>query len=136
MSADLKPFALFSELASEERDQLQDFLEERQVGKGRRLFEQGDEAEALLLLAEGRLRLLRDRQEVAELGAGTSLGGACLARIGRRACTAEALEDISLFALTRESYLRLRADFPLIALAIQEALMRSMANDVEELLQS
>ncbi len=127
MSGPLTKFAFADELTDAEREGLMDLLEERRLNADRPLFRAEDEAEELYLLAEGQLRLSVGGTDLAVLGVGSLLGGASLLAIGERECTATAVTAGTVLVLTRASYLRLRADLPRVALALQESLLREIA---------
>ena len=52
---------------------------------------------------------------------------------GKRVCTARATAPLQTFVLTRESYLRLRADCPGLALMLQEGILRTLAGVIQQL---
>ena len=133
MSLDLSEFAILRELSAEEIETLRPFFEEVRFDDDRIVYSHGDEASELLLIAEGTVRLERSERKLGELPAGSALGGASLVRIGKRGCSACAHGPISALRLTRESYLRLRADHPQAALALVEGLLRTFANVAEKL---
>lgn len=131
MSPDaLEAFDILRELSSEDLALLAQFLEERAVEEGASLFWCGEESAELLLLVEGCVQLEREGEDLGALGSGGVLGCASLVRIGARACDARAAAPARLLALTRESYLRLRAEHPHIALALQEGILSSFAGSV------
>jgi len=130
----LSKFRLLEELPGESLEELTPYLDEQIVDSGRALYRAREEASALVFVVQGRLRLEQDGVVVGGVGAGSSLGGASLALIGRRECDAIADEDTRVLLLSRESYLRLRIDRPDIALVLQEALLRSFASDVRAFL--
>jgi len=109
-------------------------VEGREVAAGDPLFREGDEADEILVIAEGAVRLERGREALGVLGSGELLGGVCLAAVGQRACDAIAEEDVHVLALSRSAYLQLRVDHPLIALALHEGLLRELAGSVRALI--
>ncbi len=127
MSVDLGKFELLQELSEAQHGALADQLEEFQFAAGDFVFCCGEEAAELFLIADGSIRLEIKRRELGVLRAGESIGAVSLAVVGNRQCDAVALESTSLLALSREGYLRLRADEPTVALALQEGILRSFA---------
>ena len=84
-------------------------LRRRDVAAGEVLWHQGDEAEAMLLVVDGRvsvsLRLPGDRTvEVTALGPGEVLGEVPLLDGGRHSATARASEPTSLLSLSRADF--------------------------------
>ncbi len=128
MNAPLEKFRILTELSPEERESLASFLEEKSYADGRAIFRRRDEAAELLLLTDGRIRLEFGGDDLGELAPGSALGHASLVAIGQRACAAYAMGAVSVLKLTREAYLRLRGDYPQIALALQEGLLRNFAD--------
>ena len=133
MSKALADFPILRELSAEEIESLRPFFDEVRFDDGRTVYSHGEEASELLLITEGGVRLELENQQLGQLPAGSALGGASLVRIGKRACSAYARGQMSALRLSRESYLRLRADCPQSALALQEGILRTFANVAEEL---
>jgi CRP-like cAMP-binding protein len=105
-------------------------MEERTLQSGDDVFRAGDEAEELLLLVDGHVRLEIKGVSMGRTGPGDVLGGASLVSIGNRECDAIAETPLALLVLSRESYLRLRSDAPQLALDLQEAILREFAGVV------
>lgn len=134
MTAALEKFRILTELSPEERESLASFLEEKTYADGRAIFRRRDEAAELLLLTNGLIRLESGGDDLGELAPGSALGHASLVAIGHRACAAYAKGAVSVLKLTREAYLRLRGDYPQIALSLQEGLMRSFAETTRKVI--
>jgi CRP-like cAMP-binding protein len=125
---DLKRFALFNDLDEDERDDLAALLEERDLSPGETLFDAGDEADALLLVARGRVDLSqRGRGEKLAVGAGDWFGGLALFAVGSRGVDAAGAERSELWLLRREDFLRFAEDHPRAAFRIAAALMTDVA---------
>jgi len=133
VSKPLPDFPILRELSADEIESLLPFFEEVSFEDGRTVYSHGDEASELLLITEGGVRLELEDEPMGELTAGAALGGASLVRIGKRGCSAYARGKLSALRLSRESYLRLRADYPQSALALQEGILRTFANVAEKL---
>jgi len=136
VSAVLSKVAILEELGSAGRETLSDFLESRSYDAGFLLFQQGQEAAELIVIAEGRVVLRQGGNDIARVEAGECLGGVSLLVIGHRECEAAAEGPVEVLSLTRESYLRLRADYPSIALDLQEGILRQLGATLRELLPS
>ena len=125
---DLKRFALFADLGEGEREELASLLEERDLSAGETLFDEGDDADALLLVLEGRLELRsRRRAEPLSIGAGEVLGGLALFAVGCREVSAVGGEPTALRLLRREDFLRFAEDQPRAAFRIAAALVADVA---------
>ena len=134
MSDPLTRCAVLQDLGSNDRKLLRDYMEERSVEAGSALFYAGEEASDLLIVAEGCVRVETDGQARGVVGPGEVLGGLSLVAIGTRACTAKAEDAVRVLALSREAYLRLRTEAPMIALVVQESILRSFAGSVRGVL--
>ncbi len=134
MSDPLAMFKQFEDLGAADREQLEGYLEERTHAAGDRLFPESDESNEALLLLEGSVEVESQERVCGILRAGSLLGGVSLVVIGSRECSAKALEDVRLYALTREAYLRMRVEAPALALQVQESILRSFAGAVRGLL--
>ena len=60
-ASQLKQFALLTEFSEEEREALADLLEERALPDGKSAVREGSDAEGMILLTEGRLKLKSKR---------------------------------------------------------------------------
>ena len=134
MTETLDRFALLSELVADDRRALAEFLTPREIDAGSALFRATEEAEDLYLVTQGALAIRVDGQPIAELGVGEAVGALCLVSVGKRECDAIAAEPTQVLCLSRESYLRLRADLPALALQLQEAVLRSFVSLVRNIL--
>jgi CRP-like cAMP-binding protein len=125
---DLKRFVVFADLSDEECREVASLLEQRTLGPGETLFEEGEEADGLLLVAGGSLELRSRRcPDRARLGVGGVLGGLSLFCVGAREATAAAAERARVFVLRRASYRRLAEDNPRAACRIAEAVAAEAA---------
>ena len=127
MSIDLGKFELLQELNDEQRGELAALLVEKSVEAGDFIFRANEEAAALHLISEGSVRLELKGREIGELAAGEAIGAVSLVVIGNRQCDAIAASAATLLTLTREGYLRLRADSPTVGLALQEGILRTFS---------
>ncbi|MBW2280136.1 MAG: cyclic nucleotide-binding domain-containing protein [Deltaproteobacteria bacterium] len=134
MSAVLSKVAVFEELGAAGLETLSGFLESRTYEKGFLLFQQDQEAAELIVVAEGQVVLRQSGTEIARVEAGECLGGVSLVVIGHRECEAAAEGPVEVLSLTRESYLRLRADYPSVALDLQEGILRHLGAALRDLL--
>lgn len=133
--AEIKRFALFGDLAESEREELAEVLEPRELRDGETLFQQGNEADALLLLVDGRLDLSSHQaDEQVQVGAGTALGALSLLAVGTREVTAIAAGSARVLLLRREDYRRLVEDSPRTACRLVEAIAAQAASDIRQAL--
>ncbi|MCP4005837.1 MAG: cyclic nucleotide-binding domain-containing protein [bacterium] len=134
MKKALDVFDLLRELSADDREELAEFVEERELDEGSLLFQSGQAADEMFFLIDGVLRIESERRVLGHLVAGEVLGAVSLVQISRRECDAVAQQPCRIGSLSRESYLRLRADFPSAALALLEGVLRSLSGHVRTVL--
>ena len=130
----LSKAAMLDELGEAGREVLAEFLEKRSYADGFLLFQQKQEASELLVVSQGSVGLRKGGEVIASLGVGECLGGVSLVAIGTRECEAFADGEVEVLALTRESYLRLRADYPGVALDLFEGILRHLSSALRDIL--
>ncbi len=131
--SDLKRFSLFSDLGDSDREAVAALLEPIELVPGRQCFREGQEAEGLLLIDEGELRLESRRSgELGRSGEGAALGGLSLLVVGPRELTATAAVPTRVLQLSRASFLRLAEDHPRIGLRLIQAIATEFAGAVRE----
>lgn len=123
---DLKQFSLLAEFSEDEREFLAELLEKRELPNGKSAFREGSEAEGLVLLEKGRLKLKSRRTGgvVGTLEAPEHLGAASLFAMGKREVTALADGPSTIWTLSRSSLSRLLEDSPRAAFRLAEAVAR------------
>jgi CRP-like cAMP-binding protein len=127
---DLKRFPLLAELLDDEYEELAACLEPRFLAADETLFEEREEAETLVLVAAGTLRLSSSHtQETSLLAAGAALGGLALFAVGTREVTAVAAEATGVLLLSRADYRRLADDSPRVAWRLAEGILAEVASD-------
>lgn len=125
---ELKAFALFGDLGDSEREELAALLEERDLSIGETLFEQGDEADALVLVVRGSVDVASRRSgEHVALGAGAMIGALALFAVGTRETTIVGADASDLLLLRREEFLRFAEDHPRAAFRIAAAVAAEVA---------
>jgi CRP-like cAMP-binding protein len=130
---DLKRFALFSDLTDSDRQAVAELLEPIELVSGRQCFREGQEAEGLLLVDRGELRLESLRGgELGSCGEGESIGGLALLLVGTREVTATAVTPSRVLQLSRGAFLRLAEDYPRAALRLVQAITAEFAGAVRE----
>jgi CRP-like cAMP-binding protein len=135
--ASLKAFAPLADLSDAERDELAELLEERELSPGETLFAEGDDADAMVLVQEGSVRISSERTSLtASLGSGSVIGALSLFAVGARETTAVGDERAQVRLLRRAEFLRLAEDSPRIACRIASALVAELAGQARAALGS
>jgi CRP-like cAMP-binding protein len=130
---DLKRFSLFSDLTDSDREAVAELLEPIELVPGRQCFREGQEAEGLLLIDHGELRIESQRGgELGNSGEGTALGGLSLLVVGPREVTAIAIAPTRVLQLSRTAFLRLSEDHPRTGLRLAQAITAEFAGAVRE----
>lgn len=128
MNGDLDRFALLADLSERDLRVLSERLEWLSVEPATELFCEGDPADALLLVAQGRVRVWSERRETeGEVAAGASLGALSLVVEGPREATARARTHCTVLRLTREAFRALRESEPATCCRLLEGLVRESA---------
>ena len=124
----LKEFSLLAELTDEDRETLAEVLEERVLRAGRRIFSEGTEAEGLVLVAAGTLRIESRRSGASErVEAPVALGALSLVAVGPRECTVVADSECTVLLLPRTAFRRLVDDAPRTACRLLEGMVDETA---------
>jgi len=105
--------------------------------RGDVLFNQGDPAEALYLIKEGRFKLVRGNEEGKEVilqmaGKGEVLGEAALFQVGDHPVTAVAMEDSRVCSLNRQRFESVLRESPDLALRVIFSLGSSLYSTWEQ----
>ena len=134
--AELARFALLAALGADEREALANALEPLELGAGERLFDVGDPADGLLLVADGRVGLTSDPHGArGEFGPGAALGANSLVGEGVRVARAETLSRARVLHLGRDAFQRFIDAQPRAACRLLEALLREQAHTTREALE-
>jgi CRP-like cAMP-binding protein len=133
--AELARFALLEALGADEREALAGAFESLDFAAGERLFDVGDPADGLLLVAAGRVGLTSDPHGArGEFGPGDALGANSLVGDGVRVARAETLSRARVLHLGRDAFQRLIDAQPRAACRLLEALLREQAHSTREAL--
>ncbi len=128
MSTGLDRFPLLAGLSERELRILSERLEWLRVESGTELFREGDPADGLLLVLEGRVQLWsEERKTSGEIGAGGAIGALSIVVEGAREATAETRSRCTLLRLSREGFQGLRATAPGACCTLLEGLVRESA---------
>ena len=99
-----------------------------ELDAGTCLFDEGQEGDALLLIAKGGITIESSRFDGAtELGEGEALGALALVQQGPRQVRAETASRSRILVLSRSAFQRIAAEEPRIACRLLEAILRETA---------
>jgi CRP-like cAMP-binding protein len=100
----LKSIELFSPIPGEDLAHVALISVEEGRESGEVIFTEGEPSDALYLVLDGRVRLHRQQQVIAELGERQCFGEMAILDTAPRSETATAIEDASLLKITREDF--------------------------------
>jgi CRP-like cAMP-binding protein len=112
-ASDLKRFACFADLSEEEREAFAEAVQEVDLEAGEEIFRRGEDADGMLLVASGRLRVAREQGGLeGTVGPGAVLGAVSLVAPGPR--EADVFADVAsrVLWLPRSAYRRVAEDAP------------------------
>ncbi|RYC28999.1 mechanosensitive ion channel [Lichenibacterium minor] len=123
---------LFGTMAGRERDLLAALMADLRLAPDERLFEQGDPAEALYVVASGTVGILRREPDGSEIhhrmSPGGSLGAIGLITGSPYAATAKALTPVKAFRLDEAAITAAIEDHPDLAAALEDLARRAQAS--------
>jgi len=118
----LRRVPLFAECKGEPLDLIMRLADEVDVADGYTLMRQGDLAQEFFLIVDGRVRIEKNGETVATLGAGDFLGEIALLSEGRRTATAVTEGPAKLLVITHRGFNSLLDSSPAIRAAILKGL--------------
>ena len=133
---------LLSDLSPDERRRVLSQMHRRTYAAGEVVFHEGDPADTLHFLVEGRVVAKRsseagDRVAYSVIGPGQAFGEvAMLARDGRRTATIQAIEPTTTLTLTFADFKRLCAEQPSVANLLTRLLALRVARLTEALMEA
>ena len=134
----LSPSALFAALSAAERAALEGRLDRRRYEKDEYLFFEGDPAEWLVFVAEGRIKMIKHSESGRETILATFGPGQIVGEVGVLVgevypATAQALEPAVTLSLRRDAYAALVRAHPDLAWALIEELGRRLQQAHEKI---
>ena len=134
LAARLASVELFQELDEPSRQALAAELPVFQLAAGDALVHQGDDADSLFVILEGRLSVsldheAREEQQLAELGAGDVVGEVALIAGGKRSATVRAVEPSTLAHLSVALLDRLLGLHPAMASRLADLVSRRLRHN-------
>ncbi|MFQ5865813.1 MAG: cyclic nucleotide-binding domain-containing protein [bacterium] len=129
----LQDIDVFSEVRTEDLAHLAAIAEEVSFMPGAHIYVVNESADALYLIIDGKVRLDRDKQEIAVYGAREAIGTWSLFDNQPRLATATAIEETQTLRIDREDFYDLLSDHVRIAEAVFRALARRLRALVERI---
>ncbi len=115
---------------SEELGLLLSALSQSVVTAGTEVVHEGDDADGMFFVLEGRASILRGTLELGELGPSDHFGELGLLGLRPRAATVRAQTTVRLGRLSRASWINLAADHPRLALKILQQVIGSLGDQL------
>lgn len=123
----LRKVPMFRELQLDELTQIAAVTSEVTLGRGERLFEQGDHGDALFVVLDGEIAIELDRQEIHRQRSGQSFGEIAVLDNAPRTATARAATDVYLLRLGRRAFNELLERRGPLRLVVLSELARQLA---------
>lgn len=133
VAAALSDAFLFRELSEAQRVAVARYLEPRRIETGEILVQDGEPADRMFIVAEGRLLVRKGRTRLTELSAGDHLGELALTRATHRSATVEAMATTLVYGLTREDFRKLCVRKPRLGLRLSMALIDVVGERLRDL---
>lgn len=127
----IKEFSLFSQLADEERQQIEAHVQQREYAARQRIFEMGESALGMYLVKSGKVKVFRVSPDGAEQVLGVFQAGEEFAMApvfygGKYPASAETLEPCQIYFLEREVLVRMITQNPELALRMMGTLAKKL----------
>lgn len=127
---------LTQKIGSTEAEAVQRFLTRRELLPGDRLYEEGDPADTIDLIASGSAAITIARDGAAphlvrHMAKRTVVGEMGFFRANRRTATVTAEEPAIVYTLTRDAYARMLIEEPRAAAAFQSFIIRTLSDRLE-----
>ena len=122
----LKSIDLFSQIPGEDLAQVALIASEETRESTEDIFIEGDVADALYLVLEGKVRVHRQDKTIAELGERECFGEMAILDASPRSATVTALSDVALLKIAREDFEELLQEKHVIAQGIIKVLTRRL----------
>ncbi len=119
---ELRAIPLFRDLGAEALVPVAAIASHVSFASGEEVFSQGGAGDRLFVISEGRVAIVRDEVQLAELGPGECFGEMALLERTTRSATAVAREASVLLTIARDDFDDLLDVYPIIARAIARVL--------------
>lgn len=124
----LKSIDLFSQIPGEDLSQIAQITDEVHYEEGDEVVREGDPGDSLYLVIEGKVRVHRGRQGLAELGERQVFGEMSLLDSEPRSASVSAVSDLTLLKIARDDFNEILAEKAEIAQGIIKVLTRRLRN--------
>ncbi len=118
----LKSVDLFSQIPGEELAQIAEVVREVNFAKGEVIISQGDIGDRLYLIIDGKVKVMVDGRQVAELGERECFGEMSILDAEPRSASVIAESDVVLLELSQEDFYQMINERPEIAQGIIKVL--------------
>lgn len=137
-TADLKVIPFFQELSEEELNKLTQVMQERTFKKGEVVFNEGEVGQALYVLADGEVEVIKTmkgwyKETLAIFKKGRLFGELSFLSGRNHSARAIALQDCRVFVLSKEQYDRFEKSDPLIAQKIMKVIALTLSTALQKM---
>src|SRR5262249_12832267 len=126
----LKSIDLFSQIPGEDLAQIALIATEESREPNEEIFAEGESGDALYLVLDGKVRVLRQERVIAELGERECFGEMAILDAAPRSASVTALSDTNLLKISREDFREIMAEKPEIANGIIKVLSQRLRSAI------
>ena len=133
----VRNIAIFCDLGASDLELITKFMHVSRVDKGGIVFKEGDPGDYVCFVIEGTVEVLKatdqgnDRQ-IAELGAGSSIGEMAVVGKFLRSATVRSQNDATLLTLTRDRFNQICNDYPWIGVKMLRAIAQLLSEHLKK----
>lgn len=135
---DLKEIPFFQELSEDELKKLAQVMEEKSFKKGETIFNEGDKGQALFVLAEGEIEVIKTmkgwyKETLAVFKKGRLFGELSFLSGKPHSARARVTQDSKVFILTQDQYERIEKSDPVIAQKIMKVIAITLSTALQRM---
>lgn len=139
---EIRESPLFGDFSEQELGKLATYVDKVDIPKNTKLFEQDDEGDALYIVTEGQVGVLRrlpkeksqqKERLLAVVGRGECIGEMALADGGPRSATVQTLEEVSALCLSKDRFEEMRDSDTKLAIKMSLAIFRLLSKRLRQI---
>lgn len=133
----MRNIAIFADLGSSELELITKFMHVSRIDRGGTVFNEGDTGDYVCFVVEGSVEVLKTtdkdtQRQIAELGAGSSIGEMAVIGKFRRSATVKSSSNATLLTLTRDRFNQICTDYPWIGVKILRAIAQLLSKHLKK----
>jgi CRP/FNR family cyclic AMP-dependent transcriptional regulator len=129
IDATMARIPIFSECSKKELKEISRLLTSVEVSAGDVLTEQGDKGQQFMIIERGSATVRRDGRDIATMGPGDFFGELAMLADAPRTATVVAIEDMTVWTLSRPEFSSLLRTNPAIAMNVLQSAVKRLYHD-------